>query len=188
MSPHARRVTVAVVPAIVAVIGVGAFLVLTRAPDARSANGGSSSASAASTEPSSPAAAAPGGSPSPTRSSASDPAAAPRPTGTTAPNSVSVAPVQVTVAFSGFDASAGAARLGGYADVLEAQGTCTLTMTLRSRTATRSSGATPDATTMSCGDLEIPRTELIAGSWLAVLRYTSTDRAGVAPAVTIEVP
>lgn len=92
------------------------------------------------------------------------------------------------MSFSGFDVAAGAARVGGYADTLEEHGMCTLTMTLGNATATQSVDATPDATTMSCGSLEIPRGKLGTGSWLAVLSYRSTDRAGSAPAVTIEVP
>jgi len=185
MSPRARRASLIVAAVVVAAAGIVALLSVLRAPDDNRRSNSSLSTPASSAVPSSPAESTPGTA-APSRSVA--PSTAPSPEGSVTPSSGSVASAQVTVSFSGFDVAAGAARVGGYADTLEEHGMCTLTMTLGNATATQSVDATPDATTMSCGSLEIPRGKLGTGSWLAVLSYRSTDRAGSAPAVTIEVP
>jgi hypothetical protein len=94
----------------------------------------------------------------------------------------------LTITFSGYDAAAGAVSVGGFADVIETGGTCTLTLTSGSRTASVSRPATADATTTTCGTLSVPRTQLAAGSWSAVLGYVSPTSSGLSDAVTIEVP
>ena len=188
MNAGSRRIVVTTVAVLVAVAVAFAVVALMRPADAGTGATPSPSPSlsaSASTEatgtPSSPPA------PSPSAPAASEePSAppAPEPGTTDAP----LAPATVTVTFSGWDAAAGAAVVGGYVDTLEGSGTCTITMTLGDKVVTRAATATPDATTMSCGELSVPRTALSAGTWQTVLSYSSTTRAGSAPAVTIEVP
>lgn len=96
--------------------------------------------------------------------------------------------VTVTTTFWGWDPAAGAATVGGYADTLEPAGTCTLTLTGPAATVTRSAAATPDASTMSCGDLSVAGAELATGTWQAVLSYASPTSTGTAAAVTVDVP
>lgn len=96
--------------------------------------------------------------------------------------------VPVTVTFWGYDAASPSAQVGGYAEIVESGGTCTLTLTMGEQTASTNSTATPDAATTSCGTMVVPRTDLAPGTWSAVLSYTSTTVSGTAPAVMIEVP
>jgi hypothetical protein len=67
-------------------------------------------------------------------------------------------------------------------------GTCTLTMTngATSRTASHSAVTTPSST--SCGLMSIPRAQLSAGTWQAVVRFHATNAAGRSDAVSIQVP
>ena len=96
-------------------------------------------------------------------------------------------PTTVTVTFWGYDPAAAAVVVGGYADVVETGGTCTLTLTRGTSTATATASAVPDAATTSCGTVTVPRDQLSPGTWTAELRYASPTAAGSAAPVTIEV-
>lgn len=178
----------AVVAAALLGVGIGAAIVATRGPGTSAANTGTPTPPPAAVTSSSTEAPSAGGSPTPASTVA--PASAATATATPTPSVATSAALAtgVTVTSYGFDATADAARVAGYVDVIEQGGTCTLTMTMGDRSATQSVAALADATTTSCGTLEIPRGKLGTGAWLAVLSYRSTDRAGSAPAVTIEVP
>ena len=69
----------------------------------------------------------------------------------------------VTVTFSGWDAAAGAAVVGGYVDALESTGTCAVTDDARQQRRHPQRAPRPDATTMSCGELSVPRARCHAG-------------------------
>lgn len=97
----------------------------------------------------------------------------------------------VVITYSGWDDSAGAAQAAAYVEDVDAAGRCVLTMTGPSgagRSATAERAATPDAKSMQCGTLSIPRSALAPGRWSAVVAYQSSGRAGRSEPVTIEVP
>lgn len=107
------------------------------------------------------------------------------------PNSASSRPLaNVAVTYSLWDPATASVEVAGYVtDIVESGGTCTLTLTSAGRTVSVTQKATADATTTSCGMLSIPRAKLPgSGALSAVLSYTSSEHAGSAPAVTVEVP
>lgn len=120
--------------------------------------------------------------------SPSTPAATDAPPATPEPSAHPLSPTTVTASFWGFDAATATAQVGGYADVVETGGTCTLVLTRGDDRVSVAGASQPDAASTTCGTLSIPRSELSAGSWTAELSYTSATSMGVAPTITIEVP
>lgn len=79
-------------------------------------------------------------------------------------------------------------RINGYVpSIIEANGTCTVTLTKDSLTASSSKGALQNAQDTSCGQLIIAYSKLSPGTWRAVLTYNSTASEGSSDAVEIEV-
>lgn len=99
------------------------------------------------------------------------------------------AQVDVQISYGLYDEAAAEVQVAGYAAVVEDAGTCTLLLTSGSHRATVSGPAAPDASTMTCGTLAIPRAELpTGGTWTAELSYRSASSSGTAPTVTIGLP
>jgi hypothetical protein len=96
--------------------------------------------------------------------------------------------VHVVTTFAGWNATSGAVEVGGYANVVEPVGTCTLRLTHGDQVVTRKHTASADATTVACGGLSVPGSALTAGAWQAVLAYSSSKSTGEAAAVTVKVP
>ncbi|MEP7191483.1 MAG: hypothetical protein ABI903_01310 [Actinomycetota bacterium] len=143
----------------------------------RSSAGGTSTPSAG-TSP------APGASaPSPTA-----PSVTPAPSVSTVVPASKPARVDVVTTFAGWNGLSHAVEVGGYAAVVEPVGTCTLTLSHGDLVVTRKHTARADATTVACGGFSIPRGDLSAGSWTAVLGYRSPTSAGEASAVSLTVP
>jgi hypothetical protein len=95
--------------------------------------------------------------------------------------------VDVVLTYAGFEQSTGTVQANGFvAGVLEDGGTCTLTLTKGDDEVTATSTAAADATTTSCGLLETPA-GLDAGTWDAVLAYSSTDAEGTSAALEVVV-
>jgi hypothetical protein len=98
----------------------------------------------------------------------------------------STAPVVMT--YSGWNASAKQAMAGGYVTgVIEDGGTCTLTLTHAGVSVSAQGPARPDAATTACGGLSIPGSKLSAGTWKAVLSYSSKTSTGSSSSVDIAV-
>lgn len=98
-------------------------------------------------------------------------------------------PVSVVVAYSGWDPAGSVAEATVYVDgVVESNGTCTMTLTGASGSAAGQARAIADATTTSCGTIQIPSSALGAGSWTGVVTYDSGTAAGSSAPFTIEVP
>jgi hypothetical protein len=98
-------------------------------------------------------------------------------------------PTDVVLSFVGWDRTTAAVQAGGYlSPIVESGGTCTLELTKGDRTVSARSSAEPDATTTACGNLSVPRAQLTAGSWSAVLRYSSPRTRGSSAPTTVEVP
>ena len=137
---------------------------------------------------------------SPSATPTPDPSASPTVTpsasapSATSPTSAGPSPVpkprrvNVTTTFAGWNATSGAVEVGGYATVVEPAGTCTLRLTHGNQVVTLKHTATADATTVACGGFSVPRKELAAGPWQALLAYASSRSAGAATAVTVQVP
>lgn len=128
-------------------------------------------------------------------------ASSPSTPSTSAPSSTSPAPagpsqvpapkprqVNVMTTFAGWNATSGAVEVGGYANVVEPVGTCTLRLTHGDQVVTRKHIASADATTVACGGFSVPGSALTAGAWQAVLAYSSSTSTGEAAAVTVKVP
>jgi hypothetical protein len=98
-----------------------------------------------------------------------------------------VADVVITVARWHGDASE--VQAGGYVrGVLEREGECTLTLTRDGQQVQASTTAEPDAKTMACGLLSIPRDQLTSGTWTAVLSYASETTSGESATSEVDVP
>ena len=101
---------------------------------------------------------------------------------------VTTAEVPVTVTFYGWNPDTKAVEVGGYVTgVVEDGGTCTLTLTKGATTVTGSTKALPDASTTACGAVAVPGNKVGAGTWRAVLSYSSDGHTGTAEAVDVEV-
>lgn len=98
-------------------------------------------------------------------------------------------PVTVVVAYSGWDPVGLVAEATVYVDgVVESNGTCTMTLTGASGSTAGQATAIADATTTSCGTIQILSSALGAGSWTGVVTYDSGTAAGSSAQFTIEVP
>jgi hypothetical protein len=126
-------------------------------------------------------------SPTPTASVGPDPDDG-QPVVTDEPVVVTTAEVPVSVTFYGWNPDTQAVEVGGYVTgVVEDGGTCTLTLTKGGKTVTGSTKALPDASTTACGAVTVPGDEVSAGTWRAVLSYSSAGHTGTAEAVDVEV-
>jgi hypothetical protein len=97
--------------------------------------------------------------------------------------------VPVLVTYVGWDATMSAVEVSGLVDqVVDADGTCTATLTSGARVVTASGPATPDRTTTACGSVYVDGAELASGTWSAVLSFASADHSGSSAAVAVEVP
>jgi len=112
---------------------------------------------------------------------------APRDTPAPSPGTAQAEPA-VLITWSGWDDALGGVEVGGYADLVESGGTCTLTLTKGGVTASASRPASADVSTTSCGALSVPGSELSSGTWEAVLTYESPGAAGTSAPVEVEVP
>jgi hypothetical protein len=124
---------------------------------------------------------------------AETPSAAPAPVVPTLPSVATDTPrpqrTDVVLSFVGWNTTTAAVEAGGYlSPVVEAGGTCTLALTKGSRTVTAVAPAQADASTTSCGNLAVPRTQLTPGTWMAVLRYSSRSTTGKSEPASVAVP
>jgi hypothetical protein len=94
----------------------------------------------------------------------------------------------VLITWSEWDSAAESVAVGGYAAVVESRGTCTLTLTKGSSRASTSVPAEADVSSMSCGAVTVPGSDLSPGTWEAVLTYESDGAAGTSEPVEVEVP
>jgi hypothetical protein len=97
------------------------------------------------------------------------------------------ASAQVTTTFAAWNDQTRAVEAGGYVSTVENPGECTLKVSQGSTVRTVSRTGTADASTVSCGGLAIPGSDLSAGAWQATLTYSSAARFGAATPVTVQV-
>lgn len=181
-----RRVVAVLAVAAVAGAGVAAGVFLTR---------GMPGGAAASSDPAATSSAAPLGdetgfeevSPTATASIGPDPDAG-QSVATDEPHVVTDESVAVTVTYFGWNDGARQVQVGGFVGgVVEEGGVCTLTLTKGGATVTGRTEALPDASTTSCGEVAVPGDELSAGTWRAVLSYSSDGHSGASEPVDVEV-
>ena len=135
------------------------------------------SAKPSSTQSPSPTTASPSTSPSTTSPSASASATA------------SSAPKKNVVVFitrSDWNANDGV-QLGGYVEVIDNGGTCTLTLTKGTEKYISQISSTRDASTMSCSGIYPNTKNLGAGTWDITLSYDSAESAGTSEPFMVEV-
>ncbi|SFO94168.1 hypothetical protein SAMN05660464_1638 [Geodermatophilus dictyosporus] len=191
-----RRSVVVAVLAVLAVGGAGVAVAASRSGDAATGDASvaapSTPAGASSTAPS---AGATGGADdgattgSPAEPTTAGGASTPTPSGGTT-TAGRQADVVVVSTYSGWDPTASAVVTGGYvADLVEDGGTCSLTLSRDGVVLTGGeSAATPDVASTSCGEVRLTGAELTAGSWEAVLRYSSPDAVGESAPFPVVVP
>jgi len=123
----------------------------------------------------------------PTASIGPDPDAG-APVATDEPVEVTASSVPVTITYYGWNTASGQVQVGGFVGgVVEDGGTCTLTLTKGGTKVTGTSEAVADATTTSCGEVAVPGDEVPAGTWTAVLAYSSDGHSGTSEPVDVEV-
>jgi hypothetical protein len=97
--------------------------------------------------------------------------------------------VDVVVSWSGWvDDQTGVEVDGFVVGVVESGGTCTLTLTRGETSLSATSAAEPDASTTLCAPLYLAGADVAAGSWDAVLSYTSASSTGVSAPAVVAVP
>jgi hypothetical protein len=95
--------------------------------------------------------------------------------------------VDVVLTYAGYDEATSTVQANGFvAGVIEEGGTCTLTLTRGDDEVTASSTAAADATTTTCGLIETSA-GIGAGTWEAVLAYSSADAHGVSGSLEVVV-
>lgn len=136
--------------------------------------------------------AAPGTYGTPLDTSAPDPtefATDPAPTAAPTPSEEARGDAVVQITYYGWNPGSSVVELAGFVpSLVETGGTCTLTLTQGTASATATREATSNVTSTSCGELVVPGDELAPGAWSAVLAYESADSAGTSAAVEVLVP
>lgn len=106
---------------------------------------------------------------------------------TDTPHSTVAGRADVSLTYVTFDQASRTVQASGFvAGLIEDGGTCTLTLTKGSDVVTATSKGTADATTTSCGLLQTP-TGVAAGTWTAVLAYSSARATGHSSAQEVTV-
>ena len=91
--------------------------------------------------------------------------------------------------YYGWDASAGGVEAGGIVmGIVEAGGTCTLTLSQGQSSVDVSVESVDNVTSTSCPAMTVPGARLTPGTWLATLSYESGSSEGTGDAVEVEVP
>jgi hypothetical protein len=111
-----------------------------------------------------------------------------QPVATDTPVVVTTKQVPVVVTYYGWNPTAKDVEVGGYVEgVVEDGGVCTLTLTKGGASVTATADASADASTTACGGVTVPGSQVSAGTWKAVLSYSSAGHAGTSDAVDVEV-
>lgn len=186
-----RRTLPAIILGIVVAVAAAAYA-LSAAPWRPDAPGATPSATSSGTPTRTPPDASDGAGPTTAPPSTQEPDETPALGEDAEPEPVPAAPgaigVDVLVTYAEWNAADSVVEVGAYVAAVENAGTCTLTLTSAGRTATATMSALPDAATMSCGGLVVPRAQLAAGTWSAVVGYASATSTGTSPAVEVVVP
>ncbi len=94
----------------------------------------------------------------------------------------------VRITYADWNPQARVVEAGGIVpDVVEADGTCTLTLTKGDESATATVQALPDARSTNCGGLVIADS-LSAGTWSAVISYRSTRTEASSEPAQVQIP
>ncbi len=157
----------------------------TAAPTATDRGSESAAAHSPSPQPTAPATGAPSDAPASAPAAPGAPAPASTPGGSNQAGART--PVDVVVVSSSSDEKSGDVSVSGYATTVEENGTCTVSLSSGATSVTVDGPAAPDATTVSCGELVVPRSRLGQGTWQGTLRYSSATSAGTSLPFTIEV-
>lgn len=93
-----------------------------------------------------------------------------------------------TLTYAGHSPSGSAYQLAGVVtDVIEDGGTCTFRLSSGSATIERTQTGVADASSTSCGSVDVAAAELSAGTWDATLVYAGARGSGTSPALTVVV-
>lgn len=113
----------------------------------------------------------------------------PAPSTAPAPTDGARGDATVQITYYGWNPGSSVVEVGGFVPFLvEEGGTCTLTLTQGSASATVTREATPNVSNTACGELVVPGDQLAPGTWSAVLAYESDSSTGATEAVEVQVP
>ncbi|TQL54653.1 hypothetical protein FB464_2195 [Subtercola boreus] len=188
MNPKRRTVWIWVVAAVVVVLLLlagGIWLLVGSSPASSPVASPSASASGTPTPtPSATPTVAPTRPATPTAAPTTTPAPTPTPTATPAPTVPPVPPVgQVTpfIVAANWDSQAGALSVSANVpQIVEGDGTCTITASLGSVSVSDSFAASPSAGSTDCGTHSLSSSDFTAGEWTVVVAYASSTSAGSA--------
>jgi hypothetical protein len=97
--------------------------------------------------------------------------------------------VQVAVTYADWDSSSRSVEVDGFVTgVIEAGGTCLVTLTRGADSVTAQSTGMPNASSTVCGSVTVKDARLTSGTWQAVLSYRSSTATGASGPVAIKVP
>lgn len=96
--------------------------------------------------------------------------------------------VQVAVTDLSWSDADNAVTARGFVEVIDSEGTCTLTLVKGDESVKASVAAAQNPSTMACGNLAISAGSLSTGTWLATLSYESEQYQGAAATEQIDVP
>jgi hypothetical protein len=98
---------------------------------------------------------------------------------------------RVTPEITNFAQKSSTFNVNGFVSgVVESSGTCTLTLTSKtdpSNKVSQSRSSEANATNTTCGVISVPLSKLSAGTWNAVLSYSSSTSAGASDVMPLEV-
>lgn len=110
-------------------------------------------------------------------------------TDTAAPTSAQGKAVSPRLTYFGWNADIRAVEAGGIVPaVVEAGGTCTLTLSQGAAAVSVSSQAIDNVTSTACGEMLVPGDRLSSGAWRTVLTYESETSQGTSEATEVLVP
>lgn len=112
------------------------------------------------------------------------------PASTSAPSSPVPSPaggsgIEVVITYATWVPESSSVEVGAYVPVVDASGQCTLSLTRGEQSTVQTRDALENVSTMSCGGFEIPGGTLSAGTWTAVVAYTSTWHDGTSTPVEV---
>lgn len=94
-----------------------------------------------------------------------------------------------SLVYAGLQEGAASVQMSGLVtNLVEDGGTCTFELRSGSTLVTRAQAGLADASSTSCGTVEVPVSELDRGSWEATLDYAGPGGSGTSGAVTVDIP
>ncbi|WP_201799252.1 hypothetical protein [Subtercola vilae] len=117
------------------------------------------------------------------------PSATPTPTPTPTPSTPATGAVTPFVSSAAYSAADRSISVSAFVpQIIESDGTCTITATRGAASASVSVEAKPSATTTDCGSNSLQSSQFASGDWSVVVSYSSSESRGSSSATTVTIP